>query len=63
MKIGIFIPHLCGGGAERMMVNLSNGLAEAGIDVDLIVADYKGVYVKEVSSKVNVVNLKKKNII
>jgi glycosyltransferase involved in cell wall biosynthesis len=43
-KIGLFIPSLEGGGAERVMVNLANSLASNGLSVDLIVATNTGVY-------------------
>src|SRR3546814_8208645 len=35
-KVALFIPSLHGGGAERVMVSLANGLAAKGLDVDQI---------------------------
>lgn len=59
MNIAIFIPQLKGGGAERMMVNLANGLVELGINVYFICASFEGPYCKELSNKVNVIDFKK----
>ena len=56
-RLGIFLPNLDGGGAERMMVNLAAGLAEAGVEVDLVLARAKGPYLREVPPAVRVVDL------
>lgn len=55
--IGLFISNLGGGGAERSMVILANGLAEKGHRVHLILATRKGVYFEEVSPKVTIVDM------
>jgi len=57
-KIALFIPNLNGGGAERAFVNLANGFTEFGFQVDLILAQQKGVYFDELSSLVNIYYLK-----
>lgn len=56
-KIAIFIPSLRGGGAERAMVALANGFAQRGYKVDLVLADANGVFRKEVSQAVRIVDL------
>jgi glycosyltransferase involved in cell wall biosynthesis len=40
--IAIFLPSLAGGGAERVMLNLARGLAESGMQVDLLIASSQG---------------------
>lgn len=55
--IAIFIPSLRGGGAERAMVVLANGFARRGYQVDLVLADARGVFRKEVSEAVRIVDL------
>lgn len=56
-KISIITPTLCGGGAEKVAVNLANYYAEVGLDVDLVVFNLIGPYQSEISNKVNLVNL------
>lgn len=57
-KIAFFIPSLAGGGAERIWLILSNGLAELGYDVDLVLSQAQGPYLDRVSTKVRVIDLK-----
>lgn len=40
--LAIFLPSLVGGGAERMMLNLARGMADAGMASDLVVANAEG---------------------
>ena len=42
MKVAIFLPSLAGGGAERIGLFVTERLAAAGIDVDLVVACREG---------------------
>jgi glycosyltransferase involved in cell wall biosynthesis len=56
-RLGIFLPNLDGGGAERMMVNLAGALAEAGVEVDLVLARARGPYLREVAKAVRVMDL------
>lgn len=56
-RVALFLPNLHGGGAERMMANLSEGFAERGVEVDLVLAAAEGPYLSEVSERVNVVDL------
>jgi glycosyltransferase involved in cell wall biosynthesis len=58
MKIAIITPTLDGGGAERSMVQLANGLASAGFDVHLVTAlNAGGVYGEEVGANTPFINL------
>ena len=56
-KIAIFLQNLAGGGADRMMLNLANGIAERGINVDLVLSRAEGVYLANVAQGVRVVDL------
>ena len=40
--IALYLPSLSGGGAERVMLNLSRGFAEKGYVVDLVLARAEG---------------------
>ncbi|RYG40715.1 glycosyltransferase, partial [bacterium] len=56
-RIALFTQNLSGGGAERVMVHLANGLSETGLDVDLVLCQAEGPYAKHVSPKVRTVDL------
>jgi len=57
MKIAFFIPSFGGGGAERVMINLANGFASKGIDVYLVVFSNQGVYKKELSDNIKLIDI------
>ncbi len=56
-RISIFLPALEGGGAERAMLHLAEGLAERGLTVDLVLAETKGAYLNDVPDHIRVVDL------
>lgn len=62
-KVALYIPSLNGGGAERVMLTLANGLAERGLKVNLVLNKVEGPYLKDASSKVNIVNLNTSRVI
>lgn len=57
-RIALFLPSLCGGGAERVMVNLAIAFCERGVGVDLVLLQPEGPYLRELPPGVRVVNLK-----
>jgi glycosyltransferase involved in cell wall biosynthesis len=57
IKVGLFTPSLAGGGAERVILNLANGLAEKGLAVDLVSAQDGDTFRKDISEQVNAVHL------
>ena len=56
--IALYLPSLNGGGAQRVMVNLANGLVRRGETVDLVLASLSGNYLEQVDKRVNIVDLK-----
>jgi glycosyltransferase involved in cell wall biosynthesis len=62
-RIALFLPSLRGGGAERVMVNLTRGFAERGFKVDLVLAKAEGPYLAEVPKDVRVVDLDTKRVL
>jgi glycosyltransferase involved in cell wall biosynthesis len=56
-RLAIFLPGLYGGGAERVILNLASGFAGKGHNVDLVVAQAEGPYLREVPAAVRVVAL------
>ena len=55
--IAFFLPSLQGGGAERVIANLAQGIAERGLPVDLVVAAAEGAFLEQVSPDVRLVDL------
>jgi glycosyltransferase involved in cell wall biosynthesis len=62
-KIAFFIPNLDGGGAERVMINLANGMSDlSDTSVDFVVTQKTGPLIKNISDKVNLINLNSSRI-
>jgi glycosyltransferase involved in cell wall biosynthesis len=59
LHVAMFIPGLGGGGAERVFVQLANGLSSKVGKVDFIVARSDGHYRQFVSGTVNVIDLQR----
>lgn len=56
-RVSVFLPSLAGGGAERVMSLIANGLAARGVDVTLVLCQAIGAYLVDVDSRVRVVDL------
>lgn len=56
-RIALFLPSLAGGGAERVFVQLANGLASDTTNVDLVLAEKAGPYLGEIDPQVRVIDL------
>jgi hypothetical protein len=41
-RIAVYLPFLGARGAHRVMLNLANGFASAGREVDLVLAEARG---------------------
>lgn len=54
--IAFFLPNLHGGGAERITVNLLEGMSSKNISLDLVLADAEGELLSQVPNNVRVVN-------
>lgn len=57
MRVALAIPELVGGGAERVFVDLAEGLVTRGADVDIVVVRGGGDLVDQVPAGVRVVAL------
>lgn len=55
--ISIFLPALAGGGAERAMLHLAEGLAEQGYPTDLVLAQAEGDYLASVPASIRIIDL------
>lgn len=56
-RLCLFLPNLCGGGTERVMLNLAGGFAERGVEVDMVLSSATGPYLAEVPESVRIVDL------
>ncbi len=56
-RIAFFLPTLAGGGAERVALNLLQGMLERDVLLDLVVADTDGPYLEQIPAGVRLVNL------
>lgn len=61
--IAFFLPSLCGGGAERVMLTLANSFAARGLAVDLVLAKAVGPYIRDVSKDIRIVNLNSSRVL
>jgi glycosyltransferase involved in cell wall biosynthesis len=56
-RLSIFLPSLAGGGAERAICGIANGLAARGVDTTLVLGMAQGPYMDIVHPAVRVVDL------
>ena len=56
--IAFFLPTVRGGGAQRVVVNLIQGLVERRRPVDLVLATLTGVFLDQIPSEVRIVDLR-----
>jgi glycosyltransferase involved in cell wall biosynthesis len=56
--IAFFLPTVRGGGAQRVIVNLVQGITERGIRVDLVLAAATGVFLDQLPASVRLVDLR-----
>ena len=54
----VFLPNLSGGGAERVMFNVADGLARRAHRVDLVLCRATGAYLNHVPDGVRIVELR-----
>ena len=61
--VAFFLPNLCLGGAEKVTVQLANGLAARGYAIDMVLATAKGEFLGELAPAIRVVDLKARRIL
>lgn len=57
LSVALFLPSLVVGGAERMMLNIAAELSKRGYDVDLVLVNAEGDFLKDVPEEVHLVDL------
>jgi glycosyltransferase involved in cell wall biosynthesis len=55
--IAFFLPSVRAGGAQRVIVNLAQGITERGLPVDVVLAAADGVFLEQLARSVRVVDL------
>src|SRR4051812_2265183 len=55
--IALFAPSLVGGGAERVLINLAEGLVERGLPVDIVLSAAHGAYLENVPDAARLIDL------
>jgi glycosyltransferase involved in cell wall biosynthesis len=61
--ISFYLPSLCGGGAERVIVNLAQGITDRGTRVDLVVAAAEGALLDQLPPAVRLVDLRASRVL
>jgi glycosyltransferase involved in cell wall biosynthesis len=61
--IAFFLPTLAGGGAERVILNLAEGISERGLSVDLVVASAEGPLLAQLGPAVRLLDLRAPRVI
>ncbi len=56
-RLAIFLPSLAGGGAQRSMLSLAEGLAATGLRVDLVVGNAIGRFRRQVPQGIDLIDL------
>jgi glycosyltransferase involved in cell wall biosynthesis len=56
--IAFFLPSVRGGGAQRVIVNLAQGMTERGLPVDLVLTAADGVFLSQLPPTARVVDLR-----
>lgn len=57
-RIAFFLPSLRGGGAERVAVNLAQGITERGLPLDVVLARAEGTFLADLPPAARVVDLR-----
>jgi glycosyltransferase involved in cell wall biosynthesis len=59
-RVALFYWFLGGGGIERVLLNLANGLINRGLSVDLVLGKASGPHISRVPSRVRIIDLESK---
>ena len=63
VKIAFFLPHLAGGGAERVAINLAEEYRKRGVDVDFVLAQLEGSFADKLPQGARVIDLKASRVL
>lgn len=57
-RVALFVPSLVFGGAERVAINLAEGFAARGVPTDLVAANGRGEFSRQIPAGVRLIDLK-----
>lgn len=63
IRLAVFLPSLAGGGAERMIINLTRGALDAGVEVDLVAGNAAGPYLDLVPAGARLIDLQSRRVL
>lgn len=61
-RVAVLLPDLCGGGAERVAVNLANSFARRGYKVDMVLLLATGEFLVDLRPEIRVMDLQVKRL-
>jgi glycosyltransferase involved in cell wall biosynthesis len=61
--IALFLPSVRGGGAQRIVVNLAQGMTERGLPVDVVLTTAQGVFMDQLPAAARVVDLQSRRVL
>jgi glycosyltransferase involved in cell wall biosynthesis len=61
--IALFLPSVRGGGAQRIVVNLAQGMTERGLPVDVVLTTAEGVFMDQLPPAARVVDLHSRRVL
>ncbi|HJR16061.1 MAG TPA: glycosyltransferase [Gemmatimonadales bacterium] len=62
-RIAFFLPSLNGGGAERVILNLAEGITQRGLPVDLVLSAAEGALLDQLPASVRLVDLHARRVL
>jgi glycosyltransferase involved in cell wall biosynthesis len=62
-RLAFFLPGMYDGGAERIMLNLANGMTSRGYPVDFVLARAEGPFMDEIPDSVRLIDLKASRVL
>ncbi len=62
-RLAFFLPDLSDGGAERIMLNLAEGITARGYAVDLVLSSAQGPFMNAIPASVRLVDLKARRVL
>jgi glycosyltransferase involved in cell wall biosynthesis len=61
--IALFLPSVRGGGAQRIVVNLAQGMTERGLPVDVVLTTAQGVFMDQLPAAARLVDLRSRRVL
>jgi glycosyltransferase involved in cell wall biosynthesis len=62
-RLAFFLPDLSDGGAERIMLNLAEGITARGYDLDLVLSTAQGPFMNSIPASVRLVDLNAQRVL